>query len=550
MRKGRCLIVLAGLLGPTVVLSAGCIDALADYYTPLTDPKLATWNDGGPEGGDAGDSGDGGDADGSKPDCSGDPSDTNVIDECGVFAQADATAPGDGSMATPFAKLADAIAEAQAKGKRVYACTSQAFAEAVTISAGIEVYGGFDCTNGWAWSRAARAELDGPPDAIPLTIEASAGGAKIEGFTIKGASPSTPMMGGSSIAVTVADVTATLEDCDLTAADAADGADGTTPTTPVSKGADAPMPVHGQEDACINPASLVGGAAGTTTMCGSIDTSGGLGGKGGITGIMGGYGQNGASGANPAAMPKMGTDGLGGAGQTDPAGTCQTGDPGAPGSSGTTGNGGSVLSDTLSIAGISNGDDTDGHAGTPGQGGGGGGGAMSGMFCLGGVDGNGASGGGGGAGGCGGLGGGGGKAGGSSIAIVSLGTKLTLMGVTLAVGTAGDGGKGVIGQGGGLTGAGATGGAPSGLAGSLPGCRGGDGGLGGAGGPGGGGRGGHAIGIAYTKTPATVPVLQMFTPGMPGTGGTAGSGAPTTSNGALGNAGPCWDFSTNAACAM
>src|SRR5262249_44484264 len=143
MSMGRHVIALAALLAPAGTLSAGCIDALADYYTPLTDPKLATWNDGG--------------GDGSNPACAGDPSNVNVTADCGVFAQADAPAGGDGSMARPFAKLGDAITKAASAGKRVYACTSAPFGEAVTISAGIEVYGGLDCTKGWAWAQDKRS---------------------------------------------------------------------------------------------------------------------------------------------------------------------------------------------------------------------------------------------------------------------------------------------------------------------------------------------------------------------------------------------------------
>jgi hypothetical protein len=132
---------------------------------------------------------------------------------------------------------------------------------------------------------------------------------------------------------------------------------------------------------------------------------------------------------------------------------------------------------------------------------------------------------------------------------VSLGTTLTLSAVTLTVGKAGAGGKGTGGQGGGALGVGAPlGGAASGLPGSRAGCGGGNGGAGGDGGPGGGGRGGHAIGIAYAKAPAVMPAIQTFTPGTQAGGGTAGTGAPMSSDGAAGNAGQCWDFGSNAAC--
>jgi hypothetical protein len=489
----------------------------------------------GPDGGTDG-------SDGSTPDCSGDPSSTNAIDACGVFAQADAPAGGDGTMAMPFVKLADAIAAAQTAGKRVYACASKPFGEAVTISAGIEVYGGLDCTKGWAWSQSARSQLSGPADTVALTITSTAGGAMVEGFAITGASPSQMAMGGSSIAVVVDDVAATLDHCNVTASDAADGVAGQLPSGMAMKGQDAAAQgtAMGPTNACF--AAAAGGVPGTTT-CGGVDTSGGNGGNGGVTGMNSGFGADGVDGS-PAGNSDHGTG-------ANASNDCTDATKGKAGTAGNAGPGGSPTGDTLSLSGITNGDTTDGQSGTPGQGGGGGGGAKSGTFCQAGaqiVDGVGASGGGGGAGGCGGQGGGGGKAGGSSIAIVSLGTKLTLTSVTLAVGKGGKGGNGVLGQGGGASGLGAVGGAASGIAGSLPGCKGGDGGLGGAGGAGGGGRGGHAIGIAYAKAPATMPAIQMFTPGTAGNGGTPGSGAPATSNGASGNQGQCWDFSTNAAC--
>ena len=51
MGKRRNLIAFAGLLGSASALSAGCIDLVAEYYTPLTDPALA---DAGDEGGTGG----------------------------------------------------------------------------------------------------------------------------------------------------------------------------------------------------------------------------------------------------------------------------------------------------------------------------------------------------------------------------------------------------------------------------------------------------------------------------------------------------------------
>jgi hypothetical protein len=516
-----------------VAYAAGCDTTYQDYVAPLMDPKLATWNDGGPGGHDGG----------NKPDCSGDPSDKNTIDECGVFAQADAAPGGNGSKAAPFSTLTDAITAAESTGRRVYACASKPFSEAVTISAGIEVFGGFDCAKGWAWSQDARTALNGPADTIALVVQKSAAGAKVEGFAITAASPSDMKGGGSSIAVAVDDVTATLKRCDVVAGDAADGVIGMTPSGFAMKGTDAATvgASGAPSDACVVQAGVMGGSSGSTT-CDDGVTAGGNGGTGGITGTNSGDGADGGAGspADPA-------NGLGGAGES--AAKCVNGTPGKDGDPGAAGPGGSPMGDHLALGGITNADMTDAQPGTKAQGGGGGGGAKSGVFCKVGantVDGPGASGGGGGAGGCGGRGGGGGKAGGSSIAIVSLGTKLVLSEVTLTAGKAGKGGDGALGQGGGDPGLGAVGGAKSGLAGSTPGCKGGDGGLGGDGGPGGGGRGGHAIGLAYAKAPATTPVLKTFTPGTPGNGGAPG--AAGGNSGANGSTGPCWDFGTHAAC--
>lgn len=538
MPRVHGLMLISGAVVTTALSFAGCFfDPGYDDCSLFPGPGCGTSSTTSSTTGTGGNDGGTG---GGKPQCDGDPSGKNVVDDCGVFAQADAAPGGDGSQAKPFAKLADAIAEAQSTGKRVYACAGAPFAEAVTISAGIELYGGFDCASGWAWSQDARTVLNGPADTIALTIQGSAEGAKVEGLAITAASPSDMKGGGSSIAVAVDDVAATIERCDVKASDAADGVDGVTPSDPVTKGTDAPPPEATTMNACISQFALMGGMPGTTS-CDDGDSSGGLGGTGGIPGTNNGDGVDGADGT-PAGNTNHGP---GASGVND----CADGTKGKKGDAGPAGPGGSELGDVLSLAGIANGDTTDGQTGTKAQGGGGGGGEKAGTFCQAGpmtVIGVGASGGGGGGGGCGGKGGGGGKAGGSSIAIVSAGNKLVLTEVTIAVGKAGKGGSGAAGQSGGAFGHGSDGGAASGISPSKAGCKGGDGGTGGDGGPGGGGRGGHALGIVYASAPSAGPALKMFTPGTPGDGGAAGSA--TGNGGAMGNAGQCWDFMANAAC--
>ncbi|WP_437976407.1 hypothetical protein WMF11_03465 [Sorangium sp. So ce295] len=471
------------------------------------------------------------------PVCEADPTQnaSTVTDECAVFVRATAEAGGDGTKAKPYASLAEAVANAD--GKRVLACTSGAFAESVTIGAKVEVIGGFDCGAEWTWSEEARSAIEGPAGAVALTMTEGASGAKLRSFAIRAASATEP--GGSSIGVAVADVEAELAQVDVTAGDAMDGANGEPPTEAPQAGTSAPAELS---NACNTV--VFGGEPGVTT-CEDGETRGGVGGLGGMTGTDEGNGQKGADGA-PLPEPNPGASGLGGTGQTDPDGDCK---PGTVGKSGTRGMAGVASSDTtLTLAGIEGGDGGIGIPGTRGQGGGGGGGAKAGLFCGPSANpmvGPGASGGGGGAGGCGGKGGGGGRAGGSSIGIVSLGTKLVLTDVTVAVGKAGKGGDGVAGQSGANGGAGASGGAASGVSPSIPGCKGGDGGRGGAGGPGAGGRGGHAVGLAYAVSPGAAVTLSNFVAGTVGEGGVGGPGGNA---GDLGTTGECWDFAGNASC--
>ncbi|WP_437623732.1 hypothetical protein [Sorangium sp. So ce1151] len=478
------------------------------------------------------------------PACEADPTQDagTVNDECAVFASASAEPGGDGSKAKPYASLGEAVSKAE--GKRVLACASGAFAESVTIAAGLEVIGGFDCEAEWTWSDGARSAIEAPANQIALTLTDGASEAKVRSFAIRAASATEP--GGSSIGVAVADIEAELAQVDVTAGDGMAGANGETPTEAPRAGASAPDTEQTRaSNACDLPGAVRGGDPGVT-MCEDGETRGGAGGLGGIAGTDDGNGQKGADGA-PVPEPNPDEYGLGGAGQAAIAGNCRQGEPGAPGAAGGPGVAGS---DTLlTLAGIAGGDGASGTTGKWGQGGGGGGGAKAGQFCQAGpntIDGPGASGGGGGAGGCGGKGGGGGKAGGSSLGIVSLGTRLVLKEVTVTVAKAGKGGNGAGGRGGAPGGSGAPGGTASPLGGSI-GCDGGRGGQGGMGGPGAGGRGGHAVGIAYAAAPGAVVALANF---MGGTAGEGGGMAPGGNAGEVGVSGECWDFMGNASCSQ
>ncbi|MEO5725870.1 MAG: hypothetical protein ABI134_12675, partial [Byssovorax sp.] len=139
-----------------------------------------------------------------------------IRDECGVFAQADAAGDGggDGTQAAPYKSLQSAINAAQKSRKRVYACSNATtpFKEAVTVSAPVEVYGGFECGVGWVWNTSTRSLITGDTQQVSLTLTSSAGGARIEGFKITSASAT--VKGTSSVAVAVDDITAALVGCD------------------------------------------------------------------------------------------------------------------------------------------------------------------------------------------------------------------------------------------------------------------------------------------------------------------------------------------------
>ena len=470
-----------GVVGAALVLTAGCIDYLAEDYAPLTDPKLATW--------DAGADADSGPA----PSCIPSNNVEAVADACGVFVSSSkgSDTTGKGSKAAPYQTLAKALAKAG--GQPVYAC-GEGFDEAVTISTSVELYGALECAKGWAYSAATKTRLTASADAIPMKLASSADGSAVHDFAITAADAMAA--GGSSIAVLDEGAALTLENVDVVAGKGAAGAAGSAQaqvmTQASAKGSD------GGDDAMCNVASNIPGGAGGTNACSATKTDGGNGGKG-IPDVNGGQGGDG----QPISAKN------GGAGQTSMA-SCKAGTQGTDGLPGTAGTGAKGIGD-VSTSGYHAPAGALGGTGNPGQGGGGGGGArecdMAAMFA-------GPSGGGGGAGGCGGLAGDPGHSGGSSIGILAPGAKLTLTTVMITTKGGGAGGLGGNGQ------KGAAGGL-EGHAVAVGACSGGPGGQGGAGGPGGGGAGGHSVAVAIKG--GTLPDLKSTTV-KHGSGGTGGGG--------------------------
>jgi hypothetical protein len=465
--------------------------------------------------------GTGGDGGGGGPvDCTGEPNVTNTVEDCGVFVQADAADEmGDGTRDRPYKTLQEAIDKAGEK--RVYACTSAPFAESVSVAAGIEIIGGFNCLKGWSWSADSKSKLNGAADQVVLTVASGAEKAKIENFAIT--ATSTAIAGGSSIAVVVDHATAVFDRCKITAGNASDGEAG------LSGGAQETQALGGTkgDDAGL-AGGLAGGAGAANPLCFLIGGNGGNGGQ-----PSNGNGQDGLPGDN-------GSGGAKGIGDT---GAGCTGNPN--GTNGTSMAFGPAVQGpgTIDASGYHGVDGLPGMDGTNGTSGGGGGGSKATSSA------HGAGGGGGGAGGCGGKHGLGGKAGGSSIALLSLDAKsIGLIGCELAAGKGGNGGNGGDGQFGQL------GGDPGQLGkggdGAFPGCSGGVGGTGGNGGNGSGGLGGHSLGIALI---GTAPVLDDATKkatlfGALGTGGKGGRNDADMNHGAPGNAAACWDFATNKSC--
>jgi hypothetical protein len=453
--------------------------------------------------------------------------DTPVDDTCGVFVSGSLGKDGGaGNKSAPVKTLQQAIDKA--KGRPIYAC-AEALTGSVTLASGSAIYGGLDCTKGWAYVGATKkSALTGEADKPALTFAKEASGAEITDFTIQAANATAT--GGSSIAVIADQVMASLTRCDLVAGDGASGADG--------QGAASTSAQAGKDgtkggDACSF--GTVNGGAQVENTCGMEISVGGNGGNGTQT--------NGTAGS-----PGLPNNGGGQAGQGDDgsvgwscAGNGGEGKTGLPGESGKEGAGAATTDlGALTATGFTPVAGGDGQPGKIGQGGGGGGGVKGGTVACGGKPPGGASGGSGGAGGCGGAGGKGGKGGGASLALVSLKASLTLTEVTLTTGKGGKGGAGGDLQKGGTSGLGGLGGSDGGTT-LNAGCKGGDGGNGGNGGPGGGGRGGHAIGLVFSGMAPTMDVKQM-TIGTAGPGGAGGNNNVKNNAGAAGVAAPVREF--------
>ncbi len=454
-----------------------------------------------------------------------------VSDECGFFvSRSSGSDANDGSKGKPLQSLSEAVKRAGERGAHVYAC-AEVFEESVLVPAGVKIFGGLSCEQGFVFvsdehkttvapSRALAAEAMVQGTAGSVIAMTLGGSSKVSGpgkemtirlenLVIRAPDGEWPL--GSSVAVMAQkDVDVEIQGCTLVSGR---GALGEAAPAPVDAIADTGLAGAPGADACLLP--LGKGGAAPSLSCG----------VNGVT--VGGKGGNGAEWTGSAGgdgLPFVVNVGVGGVGaDAGLKSLCQDGMDGADGENGVDGLGASGIG-FLSNKGFEGIFGFIGQFGMPGQGGGGGGGSISKGFCFGGVD-HGAGGGSGGTGGCGGLGGLGGGFGGASIGLISLSARVQLKDVRIETMGGGDGGRGGAPQAGGLGGMGAVGGAEGDGGIVLGGCMGGNGGRGGRGGYGGGGLGGPSVGVAYVGRAPMVGDGVMMEIGAAGRGGRGGGDA-------------------------
>lgn len=422
-----------------------------------------------------------------------------VDDRCGFFvSRAGGSDANDGTKGRPLQSLSEAVRRAGERGAHVFAC-AETFEETVAVPAGVKIFGGLSCEQGFtfvsdehktiiapaqasasgamvqgAMASAIAMTLGGPPKSAPGGTALTT---RLQNLVVQAPDGAWPL--GSSIAVMVLGNTeAEIRGCTLIAGRGDRGTDGgQVSEAPAASG------IAGASGVAACTSVLGKGGPSPSLICGSGEAS------------VGGVGGNGAqwnafSGA--LGLPDWGA-GLGGAGQNANS-FCQDGSNGADGENGSDGAGArgmGGLSDKGFVGIFGN----LGQQGKPGQGGGGGGGSLSNGLCFVQYE-HGAGGGSGGTGGCGGMGGLGGGYGGASIGLISISAKVHLEDVQIRTKGGGDGGHGGPPQEGGDGGAGGDGGTSK-VVDVAFGCKGGGGGRGGRGGHGGGGLGGPSVGVAF-----------------------------------------------------
>ena len=353
-----------------------------------------------------------------------------VINEMfGVFvapaANGGSDTTGMGSRAAPYATISHALASLGGLS-RVYVCNG-AYTDQITVTGAVGIFGGLTCgtagdggpTGPWAYAMGTKATVAG---SLPtFTIEVNAGSAAVDIEDMEFDAAAGTAASPSSIAMFAVSSTAvTMERVTLTSGTGFAGS----PGTPGSN-------YSATQASAGNQAT--GSTPGPTLSCECVDQSTSMGGRGGL-------GDPSAPSAGAAGGPTIpGAPATAGMPGQYSGGACANGLGGA---SSATVAGGIGASSAGSI------DDASWKTGPPGgsgataaaaQGGGGGSGGTYSSTPSGG-------GGGGGCGGCGGAGGAGGSTGGSSFALLSLSSSITLDACALTAGGGGAGGGGGYGS--------------------------------------------------------------------------------------------------------
>jgi hypothetical protein len=451
--------------------------------------------------------------------------------DAGAESLGSGVAGPDGTAERPYASIGQALANMAGKS-RVYVCNG-VYAEQVSITAAVSVYGGLSCAAGSAsrvWSYVGQsAQVTAPPSAYALFVSVQPGSVTVEDMSF--AAPDATGPGTSSIAALIASSSVRLERVALSAGHGGNGAAGANGAQ--SSNYMGAAPTGGSQVSAGPPGSgtiNVTGGAGAVNHCTLFGMSaGGDGGLGcGSDGGISGLGSPGVA-TPPAPVTMAGRDGLPrGAILPDAGGAATLSDD--PGADGVAGDGGVAAAaqdyGTLSAGGWAPRSGGPGSPGDPGQGGAG---ATDPLYGQCGTSSQSVGGGGGGAGGCGGAGGMGGGGGGGSIALASVASNVTLTACSLSTAAGGTGGAGGAGQNGQTGGQGGDTSFPSAHA---AGAFGGNG-AGGSGGAG--GTGGISVGVlASSSTIVTDDATTQNTRlGAPGAGGAAGPGGGHGSAGAL-----------------
>ena len=464
-----------------------------------------------------------------------DPSKTPSEDPCAVdeafaiFVSSMGSDTNPGTRTMPVATIGRALSAAKAASKRVYVCAGT-YAEKVTVGSaldGVSLYGGLDCSS-WAYSAGNTVTVAPPSVGFALELDGLTAGVTIEDATFVAQNANPAHAGESSIAAFANSAqNVVLRRVGLVAGTGTDGAAGASAGASADGGTSnwfGTAPSYPE----LNGHDAMDAGPGASAACRCADGTSSTGGQGG---------GGGASQMPAPGLPNYGDDaGLGLAGSNGAA--CRGTGAGANGADAPTASADapSALRGSISSTGWTAATGTVGSNGKPGQGGGGGGDGVAGI-------------GGGGGGACGGCGGDGGKAGmggGSSIALLSFNSNVSLSDCTLTAHAAGRGGAGSNGEPGQ---AGGSPGAPSGMGVGI-GCSAGAGGAGGGGNGAQGGPGGISAGILFSGNApifngATAAATAASLPGVTVSSATAAGGgkgvagaAASTSFGKPGADGP------------